>query len=93
MKRDNLLYKLTGTETPKFITERENVIIDKCLRLINDLESDVNNLDISFVSDSAFNKTKKLLKELTDDERMELFGDYCKYCGDTNPTCQCWNDE
>lgn len=36
---------------------------------------------------------RELLKRLTDDERMDLFGDYCKHCGDTNPNCHCWNDE
>jgi hypothetical protein len=49
MKKENLLYKLTGTETPKFINERENVIIDKCLNLINNLESEVENLTIPVV--------------------------------------------
>lgn len=28
MTRENLLYILTGTETPKFLTERENKMID-----------------------------------------------------------------
>lgn len=40
-----------------------------------------------------FDNAKTLLRELTSDERMELFSDYCKYCGDTDPSCQCWNDE
>lgn len=31
--------------------------------------------------------------KLTDDERMELIGRYCKYCRDLDNTCQCWNDE
>ena len=61
MKREDLLYKLTGTETPLFISERENVIIDKCLNLINDLESEVKNLDISLVS-----KRSELLNGLLD---------------------------
>ena len=40
MEKQKLLYKLTGTETPRFISEREDVIIDKCLVIINDLEKD-----------------------------------------------------
>lgn len=36
MTKPELLYKLTGTEKPRFITERENAIIDKCLDLINE---------------------------------------------------------
>jgi hypothetical protein len=43
MKREELLYKLTGTETPRFVNERENTIIDKCLEIINDLESHYMN--------------------------------------------------
>ncbi len=38
MEKTELLHKLTGTENPKFITERENVIIDKCLTIINGSE-------------------------------------------------------
>lgn len=36
---------------------------------------------------------KELLDALSDDERLELFGFYCKSCGGTDPRCQCWNDE
>lgn len=48
------------------------------------------------------NSLKKALKDLTDDERMEIFSDYCLHCGrhDVNEnnspffrSCQCWNDE
>ena len=31
--------------------------------------------------------------QLTDDERLDLFGRYCKSCGTDNPHCHCWNDE
>jgi hypothetical protein len=35
MLRTELLYLLTGTETPKHVTEREYFVIDKCLEIIN----------------------------------------------------------
>ena len=35
MTKQELYYKLTGTENPRFITEREEIIITKCLDLIN----------------------------------------------------------
>ena len=38
-------------------------------------------------------KVEDCLKEMTDDERLELFNKYCKHCGGNNPRCQCWNDE
>lgn len=41
MEKGTLLEKLTGTDTPKFITERENVIIDKCLKIINNLDEEI----------------------------------------------------
>ena len=40
MTRENLLHKLTGTETPKFLTERENKMIDIFLTLINQRRED-----------------------------------------------------
>ena len=35
----------------------------------------------------------KILDELNDSERQEVFSKYCPHCGDKNPQCQCWNDE
>ena len=41
--------------------------------------------------------TRIKLQQLTDDQRMDLFADYCKFCGCIQPEegrgCQCWNDE
>lgn len=36
---------------------------------------------------------KALLDAMTDEQRMELFCDYCTECGSKDPRCQCWNDE
>ena len=33
------------------------------------------------------------MKQMTDEERMEVIGNFCRYCGCGNPQCQCWNDE
>ena len=33
------------------------------------------------------------LKELSAEQRLEIFGAFCKYCGNEDPGCQCWNDE
>ena len=47
-------------------------------------------------------KEKKLelivdvLKKLTDEERLEVLGSFCRSCGWEQPKesiCQCWNDE
>lgn len=37
--------------------------------------------------------TKSIIKNLSDEQRMEIFSDYCRHCGSTDPKCQCWNDE
>lgn len=34
-----------------------------------------------------------LIAAMTDDERMNFFSNYCKYCGTPDTYCQCWNDE
>ena len=36
---------------------------------------------------------KELMDKLTDGERMSVILNYCKHCGDKNPSCQCWNDD
>ena len=33
------------------------------------------------------------LRGLSDEERMEVFGSFCRECGSKYPGCQCWNDE
>lgn len=33
------------------------------------------------------------LKALPEDLRMDVFGEFCTFCGRDDPRCQCWNDE
>ena len=33
------------------------------------------------------------LFSLTDEERAEVFGLFCRHCGANDHRCQCWNDE
>jgi hypothetical protein len=35
----------------------------------------------------------EFLKDLTDEERLEIFNKFCKSCGSKNNKCQCWNDD
>ena len=35
----------------------------------------------------------RLLDCMSDDERTDIFAEYCTHCGDKDPRCQCWNDE
>ena len=54
-------------------------------------------LHIGGVSGMLLDDVKEYIKNLTSDERLDLFADYCKYCGDYDADrikgCQCWNDE
>lgn len=43
MKKEELLYIITGTETPQLLNKREYAIIDKCLEIINEKENELQN--------------------------------------------------
>jgi hypothetical protein len=43
--------------------------------------------------ESKIEAIKILLDALLDDERKELFDNYCLGCGSKDKNCQCWNDE
>jgi hypothetical protein len=36
---------------------------------------------------------KNYLRRLTDEQRMEVFSNFCLHCGSVDPRCQCSNDE
>jgi hypothetical protein len=45
MEKTRLLYLITGTETPRFVSEREMCIVDICLKLISDRENEITSLE------------------------------------------------
>ncbi len=51
MKKEDLVLTLTGVENPQHLTKREDLIIDKCLMLINSLEKQLYHTD--FTPESA----------------------------------------
>jgi hypothetical protein len=38
------------------------------------------------------NSASERLKELSAEDRMELFSMFCKECGSDDPKCRCWDD-
>lgn len=44
-------------------------------------------------NEDAIDSIKILLDELSWEDRVTLFHQYCFYCGSNNSNCQCWNDE
>lgn len=57
------------------------------------VEIDTNKSDKTLEFDNFFDAARDFLERLSDQERVELFGEYCKYCGSEDSGCQCWNDE
>lgn len=80
MTKETLLYKLTGTDTPRFLTEREQKIVDTCLQLINETEQ----LHKPNVSGSL--PPVQFADELLGDYEMATFenGDLCWVLAGTN---------
>ena len=56
-------------------------------------QAETPSLNIAGVSGMLLLQVKELFAKLTDDERMEVMSDYCKYCGCDDSCCQCWNDD
>jgi hypothetical protein len=66
MIKEELYYKLTGTEEPNFITEREETIISKCLDIINSLSNDkTENFDLTKVSMNLNNRSIENVEKLS----------------------------
>jgi len=57
------------------------------------IEVDTNKQTTTEQYDNYMDAIKEMLSRLSDDERMEALGDYCKYCGGDDPACQCSNDD
>jgi hypothetical protein len=34
-----------------------------------------------------------ILSGMSDEERMDVFRNFCTHCGSDDPRCQCWSDE
>jgi hypothetical protein len=54
---------------------------------------DLKEKDCKFNEKIVGNCIINMLKSLSDEERLEVFRCFCKYCGCDNPKCQCWNDD
>lgn len=45
------------------------------------------------ISRAQYKRAKEALDLLTDEQRADLFAEYCKFCGSKNPSCPCMKDE
>lgn len=48
---------------------------------------------LELINALTFDNIKEILDDLTDEQRKELFSNYCQECGSKDPLCQCANDE
>jgi len=49
--------------------------------------------DAWFEKPNYYGVVARLVYDLTDLERENLFTLFCTHCGSTDTRCQCWNDE
>tara|TARA_R110001592_G_scaffold361512_1_gene672342 strand:- start:84 stop:353 length:270 start_codon:yes stop_codon:yes gene_type:complete len=75
-------YLHTPISVLRYITELEKITETKPL-IIDSVVSSVKN------KEAIISK----MKTMTDDERLDIITEFCKYCGDLDSGCQCWNDE
>jgi len=57
------------------------------------IKIDTSNAQTNKAFTSVFDAIEYLLGQCTEDERLDLFSDYCKYCGTDKLPCHCNNDE
>lgn len=53
----------------------------------------INNLCSKHKEIPTIESIKAMIDQLSNEEREELFSNYCKGCGCKDPNCQCQNDE
>ena len=64
-------------------------IQDERIMFISDMSTDETSNNLSDVE-----QAKEIFLKLTDEQRMEVLSDYCKFCGDEGPMgCHCMRDE
>jgi hypothetical protein len=86
-----LNYWLTATRTPDNLHEE---ILQWQARALAD-GREITYTEARDVIHKARDRERilELLNRLTDEERLDIFTEYCRACGGKDPTCQCWNDE
>ena len=57
------------------------------------IKIDTPSAQVNKVYTTVFDAIEYLLAQCTEDERLDLFSDYCKYCGTDKLPCYCNNDE
>lgn len=75
-----------GTTEKKF----KGITIRELARAIPALR---NELGLDYLGNRTASPTMDALAHMTDEQRVEIFMNYCMHCGRADPLCQCWNDE
>ena len=51
------------------------------------------SIQLDAMQEYATQNVKILLDNMTDEQRLEIFDNYCKFCGSKNTHCYCQKDE
>ena len=54
---------------------------------------DCNPITIDKKPNALVEALKEIFSHITEEERLEVMQDYCKYCGTDDSDCQCMNDD
>lgn len=86
------IYLQTGEEKP---TEYENEWSFTDCAEVTWCKDKIFDSDIKYVlsADVPVEIIKDAIAKLTDEQRLNIFNDYCKHCGCNDTKCRCWDDE
>ena len=63
----------------------------ECFRAVDDLES--NGHEPLTIGRDAVGIAISIINSMSDEQRLSLFQEYCRWCGSGNPRCNCMRDE
>ena len=82
------------------VTQYSKILDEEAVLLLDFIAKNYQLSQKEFIALGVITRHKKILAtqltkelQLTDDERLEIMNNYCKYCGCNDSRCQCWNDE
>lgn len=95
---DDMIARFSSKPTMVYVSEIVGIMESFCTTPEEFLYSYTNHLTWhakrgSLMAAKTNRTMKEILDELNDNQRQELFKQYCPSCGCTDPSCQCWNDE
>lgn len=57
------------------------------------VEIDTNKETYTNEFEEVHKAAEFIFGKMTDEQRLDIMSNYCKYCGCADSDCQCWNDD